>query len=1004
MGDIKILIAEDEAIAAEDLNRSLESLGYHVAAITSTAEDTIKNAQSLSPDLILMDIRLYGKRSGIDAAQVIQNQYNIPVVFLTAYADNDTLQKAKDSSPYGFILKPFQIRELIGVIETTLHRHKLEMDIKAKQAWLSTALNSIGDGVISTDLHSIITFMNPVAENLTGWTQQEALGKELKDIFHIVNEKTKKTVESPVNKVLREGRIAGLANHTLLIHKDGHAIPIDDSGSPIRNERGEITGVILVFKDISERKKAETGLRHMMERYRSLVDSNHNAIYLLDTKLHYLLMNQAYLSRLGLADEKSIIGKAYSKYHSIKNTRQFSKRIQSVILSGRPVNYEYQSDRDGRYFLRTLNPIRDDEAGSILAITVISTDISVQKAAEESLMISEERFRTIFENSPLGIAVLSNAKFNDVNSAFCDMLGYAKNELIHVDVSAITHPDDVEKDNESINDLFSGTTNSFQREKRYLKKSGEIVWARTTVTLIKTEEDDSRYTLAIIENISEKRETEEALKKSEAKYAAVFKSSEDGLIYLNPKGIVQDVNLAFSRITNIKRDEILGKHAEQLAKKLAKPEDLPGILKKIVSFFAGNIFAPHELEYENKTLELQPAIEPETAAYILAIRDITDQKHASRIQSVLFHISQATNQSENLDSLLKTIHKQLGQLINTKNFLVALYDTAAGRYSFPFMADEHKQTDPFDEQELNHSLVEYVRRTGSPLLADKKAVQNLAAKGEVKLAGKPSALWMGVPLKTAQKTFGVVVVQSYHDLTLYSEKDLEVMAFISEHIAIAIERKQAEDQIRSSLKEKEVLLREIHHRVKNNLQIIQSLLGLQTSFMRHKEDLKLIKESQDRVRSIALVHENLYQSPNLAEIDFAKYIQDLTCALYRSYKVDFDQIRLEIHIKNIKFPVDRAVPCGLIVNELLTNALKYAFPPALKRKGLIQIKMKRSGSNDVELIFSDNGVGIPDQTGRDSDSLGLKLVKLLVEEQLKGKMEVEYKKGTKYRITLNCPS
>jgi PAS domain S-box-containing protein len=1004
MGNIKILIAEDEAIASEDLSRSLENLGYQVAAVTRTGEHTIKKAGSVSPDLILMDIRLQGEKSGIDAAKEILLTYNIPIIYLTACADNVTLQKAKESSPYGFILKPFQIRELIGVIETALHRHRLESDIKAKQAWFSTTLNSIGDGVISTDTNSLVTFMNPMAETLTGWTQAQALGKPLKEIFQIVNEFTKQPVKNPVDRVLREGRIVGLANHTLLVNKNGLHIPIDDSGSPIRDEHGKITGVILVFKDISEKKKAENERRRMAERYQSIINSNHNAIYLLDTQLNYLLMNQAYLTRLGFKDSEQLIGKAYSEFHSDKNTNQFAKRIQTVLKTGKPVNYEYRSDRDSRNFLRTLSPIRDETDHSIQAITVISTDISEQRTAERSLGISETRFSTVFKNSPLGIALLRGILFDDVNPAFCKMLGYTKSAMKQLTVKDITHPDDLAEDEKHIRELIAGKVTSFQKEKRYLKKSGEIVWAKTSVTLIKNKEDNSYYTLALIEDISKKRKTEEALKESEKKYAAVFKSATDGFIFLNKKGIVLDVNDAFTRITDISRDQIIGKNANALANKFVKPKDLPGMFMRIVSFLAGAPIPPYELSYKKKTLEIHATIEHESGGFTTTIRDITAQKHAAGIQSVLFHISQATSQSENLDSLLTIVHEQLGQLIDTKNFFVALYDEISDSYTFPYMRDEFQRYTQATPEQMRHSLTEYVRRTGSPLLADKRVCKNLVEGNKVEIIGRPSELWMGVPLKSAHKTFGVVVVQSYHDETLYSESDLELLTFISEHIATAIERKQTEDQIKSSLTEKEVLLKEIHHRVKNNLQIIQSLLGLQTQFIRDQKDLELIRESQDRVRSIALVHENLYQSPNLAEIDFAKYIRNLAYALYRSYKVNLDQIQLDIKIKDIKFPVDRAVPCGLIINELLTNALKYAFPPEIKHKGLIEIEMRRSSKNEIELIFSDNGIGMhEDKVEKETVSLGLTLVKLLVEDQLKGRIKMEFKRGIKYTVTLNCP-
>lgn len=877
MRDIKILIAEDESIAAEDLKRSLENIGYKVTAVTTTAEQTIQEAASLSPDLILMDIQLQGEKTGIDAATEILRTGDIPVVYLTAYADSATVQKAKASSPYGFVLKPFQIRELIGVVETALQRHRLESDLKSKEAWLSTALNSIGDGVISTDTAGRVTFMNPVAETLTGWTRQQALGKPLNSVFQIINEFTEKSAENPVEKVLRRGRAVGLANHTLLVRKDGQRIPIDDSGAPIRDEHGQITGVILVFKDISEKRKAERERSRLMEQYQSIINSNHNAIYLLDTDLNYLLMNQAYAGRLGLQHGEQPIGRAYSEFHTGKNTRQFAKRIETVLKSCKPVNYEYRSERDGRYFMRTLSPVWDENNGAIHAVTVISTDITQQ------------------------------------------------------------------------------------------------------------------------------RETEQALRESEKKYAAVFKNATDGLIWMNKDGIVQDINDAFVRITDIPPDQVIGKRAAALANKFVRKRDVPAILRRIASFISGVAVQPYELRYRNKILEIHSAVMHESGGYTATVRDITAQRHADRIQSVLFQISQATNQSENLDSLLKTIHEQLGQLMDTTNFSVVLYDEHTGAYDFPLMLDEHKKGPLPSPENMKHSLIEYVRRTGEPLLADRAALKKLAEENGIRQYSGKAQLWMGVPLKSAQTTFGVVAVQSYRDDDLYSESDLEVLTFISDHIATAIERKRSEEQIKSSLSEKDVLLKEIHHRVKNNLQIIQSLLGLQTQFIRDISDYELIKESQDRVRSIALVHENLYRSPNLAEIDFAEYIRNLSFALIRSYNIDTDRIRLHIQIGNFKFPVDRAVPCGLIVNELLTNALKYAFPPEFNGKGRIGINMKRINRNEVELIVEDNGVGLPDEQTGASDSLGLTLVKLLAEEQLKGRIKVDHKKGTRYTLTLNCP-
>ncbi|MCJ7812342.1 PAS domain S-box protein, partial [bacterium] len=174
------------------------------------------------------------------------------------------------------------------------------------------------------------------------------------------------------------------------------------------------------------------------------------------------------------------------------------------------------------------------------------------------------------------------------------------------------------------------------------------------------------------------------------------------------------------------------------------------------------------------------------------------------------------------------------------------------------------------------------------------------------------------------------------------------------------ERKKAEQQIQKDLKEKEVLLREVHHRVKNNLQIVKSLLNLQAEYIQDKRNLKMFKDSQDRIQTMALVHEKLYQTKDFTRVDFADYVHSLATNLYRSFGIDSNKIRLKINAKEeISLPVHLAIPCGLIINELISNALKYAFPPWFEGKGKISVSLVQTDDGMIELIVADNGMGMP---------------------------------------------
>lgn len=257
----KILVVEDESVVAWHVQEALHKLGHEVIKIVTTGREAIQIAAQARPHLVLMDIRLQGDIDGVAAAKNIYFQLDVPVVYLTAHADEQTLQRATETSPFGYLVKPFQEAELQATIKIALQRHQLEKALKDTQQWYATTLISIGDATIATDIDGLITFMNPTAEILTGWNQEQALGALITQILDIVDEDTRKPIENPLLAAMCRGDTMTLPPGALLRAKDGTERPIGDSASPIRNRDGQIIGGVMVFQDLSDRRRVEATLQ-----------------------------------------------------------------------------------------------------------------------------------------------------------------------------------------------------------------------------------------------------------------------------------------------------------------------------------------------------------------------------------------------------------------------------------------------------------------------------------------------------------------------------------------------------------------------------------------------------------------------------------------------------------------------------------------------------------------------------------------------------------------------
>ena len=519
--------------------------------------------------------------------------------------------------------------------------------------------------------------------------------------------------------------------------------------------------------------------------------------------------------------------------------------------------------------------------------------------------------------------------------------------------------------------------------RNYTKEDMEIIERMATI-----------YAFAV-----QRKRVEEALKQSESRYSSLFSSMSEGValhkIVYDEKGegkdyMITDVNPSYEKILNIKREDCLGKKASQIygipfppyLDKYLNVADT-GIPEKFETYFA-----PMKKYFKVS------AYSPLKQMFAVIFEDITKSKKAEK--ELLKYRNHLEELVQERTKELKEINEKLKEeIVMRKESETALRES---EYKYRELADLLPQMVFEVDKEgkfvfANRHLIEINGYTEEDLknsitcfdLVMPEDGEKVKDHIYERLSGKESSGVLYTGRKKDGSTFPVMVYST---------------AVIRDGIPVGLrgiavdmtEQLKAEQKIKFSLKEKEVLLKEIHHRVKNNLQIISSLLNLQSIYLKDEASKDIFQESQTRVRSMALIHEILYQSRNFGEIDFSDYISRLLSYIVRSYGTNPELI---INVKDIYLDIDRAISCGLIINELVSNSLKYAFGE--KEKGKIRIDFLLE-KEQFTLEIGDNGRGLPEDINfRETESLGLQLVTNLV-EQLDGRIEIDRTIGTEFKI------
>lgn len=608
--------------------------------------------------------------------------------------------------------------------------------------------------------------------------------------------------------------------------------------------------------------------------------------------------------------------------------------------------------------------------GTLLAVCsllLVNTLIRRQRTAD-ALRLSESRLRSYFDLPMVGIAINApDRSWIEFNDRLCDLLGYTREELMQKTWVDFTHPDDLNLNLDYYQRAMAGEVDQYTLEKRYVRKDGAVIYIHLSTGFIRQPTGEVAYSVSIVQDLTARHQAESALRDSEARLARTEAFSLVMVVWVSLDGRFTKIPPTYCQWLGYSEKELLSMRFQDLT----HPDDLELDWLHCQRLIQGEI---KSFDMEKRLIrkdgqiiwaELSCSIVTDDAGkpveFLSYLRDITARKRAE----------EALRQSEArlrrvIDSNVIGIYfADMDGLVTEANdaFLSIVgysrEDLKSGLLSWKAMTPPGYET---LEQQIDAEL----RTQGVTTIHEKEYFHK---------DGKSIPVLLGVALVDKDDPQG---------------QEVGFVLDITTH-------KQVEQQFREALHEKEVMLKEIHHRVKNNLQVVNSLLRLQAHYIQDEVAQAVFKESQGRVLAMSLIHERLYRSHDLAKTDFAQYIHDLANDLFRTYGVDPARVSLRIHISNVMLSIDTAIPCGLIVNELVSNALKYAFPD--DRRGRINISLRRGNQNNYVLRVSDDGVGIPPEIDfRDTQSLGLHLVCTLT-RQLGGTIELDRLFGTEFRIT-----
>ncbi|QLE55864.1 GAF domain-containing protein [Nostoc sp. TCL26-01] len=640
---------------------------------------------------------------------------------------------------------------------------------------------------------------------------------------------------------------------------------------------------------------------------------------------------------------------------------------------------------------------------------------------KQNLQKSEDRFRTILEAIPVPLVIsrIFDGLILYANSEFCKTFNFPQRNLTELTTSDLyQNPDDRRQILEALS--HNGSLHNYDIQLK--RADGNSLWAIASIQYLNF--NNEYAVLKILHDITERKQVEAELQAQNSLLQSIFERIPLMIALGNREGKINWVNQEL--------ENVLGWSLEDFQNRDVFAELCPNTQyrQSVINFIqaAERVWGDFKTHLrDGRVLDTSWTNISLPNEQIIGIgQDITTRKQTERAlkaqieqEQLMRSITQRIRQSLHLQDILNSTVKEIKDLLGVDRVLVYQF---APDMSGRIVAES---IEPGWTVALNVEIEDTCFQTGGGeeyYQGRKRAIANIYHAGltdcHINLLEQfqvKANLVVPILLEVSEESskpslWGLLVAHQCSHPRQWEEHELDLLDQLSVPIAIAIqqssilqqaqnelvERQKAEVSLRSALAEKEILLKEVHHRVKNNLQIVSGLLLLHSQSLKDPELIRTLQESQNRVESISLIHKNLYTSPNIGQIDVADYVNNLATSILMSYQSDPAKIKLLTNISSINLNVDQAIACGLIINELLSNSLKHAF--LQQTQGKINIELQKVGEN-IELIVKDNGIGLPDSIDwRNTNSLGLSLVYDLAVEQLEGTVTVKSQHGTVFKI------